>query len=42
MANNETDLIIQKLNYNFERLIEMYESIRTKHDTLVLELEAKN
>lgn len=42
MANNENDLITQKLNHNFERLIEMYESIRTKHDKLSLELEAKN
>ena len=42
MANIETDLIIQKLNNNFEHLIEMYESIRTKHDVLALELEAKN
>lgn len=42
MANNETDLIIQKLNHNFEHLIEMYESVRTKHDMLALELEAKN
>lgn len=42
MANNENDLITQKLNHNFERLIEMYESIRTKHDRLLLELEAKN
>lgn len=40
MANPETIDIIQKLNQNFERLIEMYESIRTRHDILALELEA--